>query len=102
VFEEVNLSTIQVKLEDTMIHCDNHSGITFSENLMFHDRSKHIDIRYHFIQDSMSRGTLRLEYIYIYEHIVDIFNKALRRKKIMKFRYRMGLRQNPFLAKREC
>jgi hypothetical protein len=36
-------------LESTMIYCDNHSCIKLLENLVFHDRSKHIDIIYHFI-----------------------------------------------------
>ena len=38
-------------LNTTVIYCDKQSGISLSENLVFHDRSKHIDIRYHFIQD---------------------------------------------------
>ena len=36
-------------LDTIMILCDNQSGIRLSENPIFHDRSKHIDIRYHFI-----------------------------------------------------
>ena len=39
------------KVETTVIHCDNHSCIKLSENPVFHDRSKHIDIIYHFIKD---------------------------------------------------
>jgi hypothetical protein len=37
------------ELEPTIIHYDNQSGIKPSENRIFHDRSKHIDIMYHFI-----------------------------------------------------
>lgn len=39
------------KVETTIIHCDNQSCIKLSENPIFHDRSKHIGIRYHFIKD---------------------------------------------------
>jgi hypothetical protein len=39
------------ELEPTVIYCDNDSCIKLSENLVFHDRSKHIEIEYHFIQD---------------------------------------------------
>jgi hypothetical protein len=39
------------ELEPTVIYCDNHSCIKLSENLVFHDRSKHIEIIYHFIRD---------------------------------------------------
>jgi hypothetical protein len=38
-------------LEAIVIYCDNQSCIRLSKNLVFHDRSKHIDIRYHFIRD---------------------------------------------------
>eukprot|EP00253_Pinus_taeda_P017763 PITA_17763 len=38
-------------LDTTMILCDNQSGIRLSENLVFHDHFKHIDIRYHYIRD---------------------------------------------------
>jgi hypothetical protein len=51
------------ELEATMIHYDNQSCIKLSENLVFHDRSKHIDIRYHFIRDCVKRGVMRLDYI---------------------------------------
>ena len=40
-----------VQLSPTMIYCDNQSCIKLSENPFFHDRSKHIEIRYHFIHD---------------------------------------------------
>jgi hypothetical protein len=60
-----------------VIHCDNQSCIKLSENLMFHDRSKHIDIRYHFIWDCVQRGVMRLDYIQTNEQMTDIFTKAL-------------------------
>jgi hypothetical protein len=39
------------KLETTVVHCDNQSCIKLTENQIFHDRSKHIDMRYHYIRD---------------------------------------------------
>ena len=51
------------ELEAMMVRCDNQSGIKLSENPVSHDRSKHIDIRYHFLRDCVHRGTIRLEYI---------------------------------------
>jgi len=64
-------------LEATVVHCDNQSGIRLSENPVFHDQSKHIDIRYHFLRDCVQRGTIWLEYIQTYEQVADIFTKAL-------------------------
>ena len=40
-----------LELEATCIFCDNQSCVKFSENLVFHDKSKHIEIKYHYIQD---------------------------------------------------
>ena len=50
-------------LDTTVILCDNQSGIRLSENPVFHDRSKHIDIRYHYIRDMVQGGAIRLHHI---------------------------------------
>jgi hypothetical protein len=99
---KILLGLFRRELEATVIHCDNQSCIKLSENPVFHDRSKHIDIEYHFIQDCVQRGAVRLDYIQTNEQIADIFTKALSRQKFMKFIDHMGLRQNPFLVEREC
>jgi hypothetical protein len=49
-----------VQLRPTMIYCDNQSCIKLSENPVFHDRSKHIEIRYHFIRDYVQRRAVEL------------------------------------------
>jgi len=41
------------ELSPTVIHCDNQICIKLSENPVFHDRLNHIEIRYHFIRDSV-------------------------------------------------
>ena len=43
------------ELESTVIHCDNQSCIKLTENPMFHDRSKHIEMRYHYVWDMVRR-----------------------------------------------
>eukprot|EP00253_Pinus_taeda_P014328 PITA_14328 len=50
-------------LDTTMILCDNQSRIRLSRNPVFHDRSKHIDIWYHYIRDMVQRGAIRLQHI---------------------------------------
>jgi hypothetical protein len=90
------------ELRPTMIHCDNQSCIKLSENPVFHDRSKHIEIRYHFIRDWVQRGAVQLEYISTDEQIADILTKSLPRGKHVYFRDKMGVVKNTFLGKREC
>ncbi|KAH9330036.1 hypothetical protein KI387_002144, partial [Taxus chinensis] len=46
-----------------VIHCDNQSCIKLTENLVFHDRSKHIDIKYHFMRDCVQRGAVKLQFV---------------------------------------
>jgi hypothetical protein len=42
-------------LDSTIIHCDNQSCVKLSENPVFHDKSKHIEIKYHYIRDMVKR-----------------------------------------------
>jgi len=85
-----------------MIKYDNQSFIKISENPVFYDRSKHIEIIYHFIRDRIEKGELRLQYISIDKHVVDILTKPLFNKKFVLFRDKLGVMQNTFLTKREC
>eukprot|EP00253_Pinus_taeda_P031071 PITA_31071 len=50
-------------LRPSVIYCDNQSCIKLTENLVFHDRSKHIGIKYHFIKGYVQKGVVKLEYI---------------------------------------
>jgi hypothetical protein len=45
------------EMDPTIIHCDNQSCVKLSENLVFHDKSKHIEIKYHYIRDMVQRKT---------------------------------------------
>ena len=85
-----------------MIYCDNQSCIKLTENLVFHDRPKHTEIRYHFIRDYVQQGAVKLEYISTDEQVADILMKSLPRGKHVFFRDKMGVVKNTFLGKREC
>eukprot|EP00253_Pinus_taeda_P017776 PITA_17776 len=89
-------------LEPTMIYCDNQSCIKLSANPVFHDRSKHIDIRYHHIRDCVQRRIMLLSYIPTVDQDVDILTKALTRSKFKYHRDMIGVVDNPYLVEREC
>ena len=61
---------------------------------MFHDRSKHIDIRYHFIRDM--RGAVRLDHIGIDEQVADILTKPLGKVKFLTFSENLGILERPY------
>ena len=44
------------EIESIVVHCDNQSHIGIFDNPLFHDRTKHIDIKYHFLRDWCSEG----------------------------------------------
>jgi len=72
------------------------------ENPVFHDRSKHIDIRYHFIRYYVQKGAVKLEYISTDEQVADALTKSFPRGMHVHFRDNMGVLRNTFLGKRKC
>jgi hypothetical protein len=87
--------------ESTTIYCDNQICIRLSEHPMFHERSKHIEIKYYFIRDKVQEGEVKLEYIPTDEKTTDILTKPLSRIKFAYFREKMGIVEITSLAERE-
>lgn len=84
------------RMEATRIMCDNQSYIKLSENLIFHDQSKHIDIRCHLVRNCVQWGVVQLNYTPTGKQVADILIKALGRTKFAYFREKMGMLKNPF------
>eukprot|EP00253_Pinus_taeda_P014945 PITA_14945 len=82
-------------LDTTVIYYNNQRGLRLSENPVFHDRSKHIDIRYHFILDMVQRGIIRQHHIGTDEQVADILTKPLGKVKFLTFRERLGVVEKP-------
>ena len=59
------------------IFCDNTSAIAISENPVHHSRTKHIDVRYHFIREHVMNGDIQLQFVSSQKQLADIFTKAL-------------------------
>ena len=59
------------------IFCDNTSAICISKNPILHSKSKHIEIKYHFIRDYIQKGILNLNFVKIDHQWADIFTKPL-------------------------
>ena len=59
------------------IYCDNTDAINISKNLVQHSRTKHIEIRHHFIREIVEDGTLTLEFIHTDDQKADLFTKPL-------------------------
>lgn len=63
------------------IYCDSQSAIHLSKHQAYHDRSKHIDIKYHFIRDVADRGEVKILKIRTEKNPADGFTKSLPTKK---------------------
>jgi hypothetical protein len=61
------------------VYCDNQGAITLATNNKFHARTKHINIRYHYVRSLVQSGLLDLQYCPTEDDIADIFTKALPR-----------------------
>ena len=66
-----------LQLENIPIFCDNTSAITITENPVQHSRTKHIDIRYHFITEHVKNVTMELHFVPSEKQLADIFTKPL-------------------------
>lgn len=74
------------------IMVDNKSAISLCKNPVLHDRSKHIDTRYHFIRDSVEEKRINVLHIRTEEQLADILTKSLARTQFLKMREKIGLR----------
>ena len=67
------------------VFADNQGAIALSKNPVHHQRSKHIDIKYHFIRSEILNGVIELCYIPSEDNIADIFTKAVSKCRLNKF-----------------
>ena len=58
---------------------------------MYHDRSKHIDTRYHFIRECIEQGKVEVDHVRTEEQLADIFTKALGRVRFLELRQALGI-----------
>ncbi|KAH9697038.1 hypothetical protein KPL71_023433 [Citrus sinensis] len=77
--------------EPTEICVDNKLAIALSKNPVFHDRSKHIDTRYHFIRECIARKEVQIKYVKSQDQAVDIFTKPLKQEDFVKFKSLLGV-----------
>ncbi|XP_075499843.1 uncharacterized protein LOC142538405 [Primulina tabacum] len=77
---------------DTLIvYCDNSSAIDISKNPVQYSRTKHIDIRHHFIRDLVDKGAIRMEFVRTENQLADIFTKPLDFERFSNLRKSLSL-----------
>ena len=73
------------------MNADNQSAIALSKNNTEHARTKHIDIRHHFICECIEAGQIKLKYVPTEDNVADIFTKALARDRFHYLRQQLGI-----------
>ncbi|GJW60675.1 retrovirus-related pol polyprotein from transposon TNT 1-94 [Tanacetum coccineum] len=74
------------------LYCDNKSAIALCCNNVQHSRSKHIDIRHHFIREQVEKGVVELYFMRTEYQLADIFTKALPKERFEFILSRLGMK----------
>ncbi|XP_071738725.1 uncharacterized mitochondrial protein AtMg00810-like [Rutidosis leptorrhynchoides] len=77
--------------EPTEIYVDNKSAIALAKNPVFHDRSKHIDTKYHYIRECVTNKEVQIKYAKSLDQVADIFTKPLKHETFQRLRNMLGV-----------
>ncbi|XP_040372964.1 secreted RxLR effector protein 161-like [Rosa chinensis] len=79
----------------TIVKCDNSSAIKLSKNPIMHGRSKHIDVRFHFLRDLTKDGVVELVHCGTQDQVADLMTKPLKLDAFLKLRKLLGVQEVP-------
>jgi hypothetical protein len=80
-----------LNLKNMPLLCDNKSAIKMTQNPVQHGRTKHIDIRHHFMRDYQQKGDIAIESVGTDDQLADILTKPLDEKRFCKLRNELNI-----------
>lgn len=83
---------LETQGDTPVLYADNQSAIKLVKNPEYHKRTKHIDVRYHYIREKFSEGMFSLEYVPSKEQLADILTKPTPRPRFQELREMLGIR----------
>ncbi|GJU97732.1 integrase, catalytic region, zinc finger, CCHC-type containing protein [Tanacetum coccineum] len=92
IFMRTQLLDYGYKYNWIPMYCDSKSVITISCNPVQHSKTKHIDIRYHFIKEHVEKGTVEIYFVRTEYQLADLFIKAIPKERFEYLVYRIGMR----------
>ncbi|XP_019077634.1 uncharacterized mitochondrial protein AtMg00810-like [Vitis vinifera] len=94
----VSLSTTEAEYraatmaaQEIPLYCDNQSVVRLAENLVFHARTKHVEVHYHFIREKVLEEEVELKQIKSEDQVADLFTKGLSGSKFESFCHQLGM-----------
>jgi hypothetical protein len=88
---KATLNDFRIKFKNALLLCDNESAIKLTNNLVKHVRTKHIDVRHHFIRDHQQKRDICIESVSTQDQLADIFTKPLDEKMFCKQRNELNI-----------
>jgi hypothetical protein len=80
-----------VQAQPPTLKVDNQPAIALAKNPVLHDRSKHIDVKFHFLRDCVDEGQIVIEFVETGRQLADILTKSLGRLRFSELRKMMGM-----------
>jgi len=85
------LRDLGINFKNVPIRCDNMSAINITKNPVQHSRTKHIEVRHHFIRDHVEKGDVCLEFVPTKSQLADIFTKPLSEEQFNHIRHELDM-----------
>jgi hypothetical protein len=96
IWMKQTLTDIQVEYDKPIpIYCDNTSAISISKNLVMHSKTKHMPIKYHFLQEQVVYNNIKVENVSTKEQVANIFTKPLPREAFKYILHRLRVISTP-------
>jgi hypothetical protein len=93
------LQDLHQPVKQVLLHCDNRSAICLAENPVFHARTKHIEVHYHFIREKVLQGEINMKLTPTEEQVADIFTKGLSAIRFGEMRVQLGMLNRSMIQK---
>jgi hypothetical protein len=81
------------KVEKVPVYCDNEGAVKLVYNPEFHQRTKHIKLKWHWIREQVNEDKIVIKFVGTVNQLADIFTKSLAGQKFLNMRMRIGVGQ---------
>ncbi|GFW89523.1 retrovirus-related Pol polyprotein from transposon TNT 1-94 [Trichonephila clavipes] len=93
----IDNKSLNLELSENVMFCDNQAAISFSKSPVENCRTKHIDVRYHFLRNLIYDKVFQIKYIGTKNNLADIFTKPMVKEKLLEFCRKLFLLENKIL-----